>query len=116
MTWLLLSGFVLDVCGIIAAITGKEQRAWGLLLAGNALGAVAQFDRHSWLLCAANAVCAVVCAWKLWRGRRRRKRAPRAYGAKSRALIARLVRKAREAARRRPVLRPVPQGLNWEVP
>ena len=49
--------------------------------------------------------------WQHW-NRRRRKHAPRAYGAKSRALIATLVRKAREAAKPRRVLRPVPGGAS----
>lgn len=47
-------------------------------------------------------------AWLWRRGGRGRRRAPRAYGAKSRALVAAVVAKARDAARPRPVLRPVP--------
>lgn len=47
-------------------------------------------------------------AWLWRRGRRGRRRVPRAYGAKSRALVAVLVAKARDAARLRPALRPVP--------
>jgi len=43
-----------------------------------------------------------------WLSRRRRKRAPRAYGAKSRALLAAVVAKMREAAKPRPVFKPVP--------
>ena len=50
-----------------------------------------------------------IAAWLWWR-RRRKDRAPRAYGAKSRALIAALVAKAREATKPRPVLRPAPGG------
>jgi hypothetical protein len=55
-------------------------------------------------------ICAVLNAIWWWRSRKRRKRrsALAALGAKSRALIAGLVRKARETARPRPVLRPVP--------
>ena len=59
-------------------------------------------------LCAA--ANAGIGAWLWWRRRKRRDRAPRAYGAKSKARIAALVRKARQAARPRPVLRPVPGG------
>jgi hypothetical protein len=59
------------------------------------------------LLAAANAGVAIVL-W--WLSRRRRKRAPRAYGAKSAALVAALVAKAREAARPRPVPRLGPAG------
>ena len=50
-----------------------------------------------------------IAAWLLWR-HRKRDRAPRAYGAKSRALIAALVTKVREAAKPRSVLRPAPGG------
>jgi hypothetical protein len=49
-------------------------------------------------------------AWLWWLDRRKRKRAPALAGAKSRARIAALVRKAREAGRPRKVLRPVPGG------
>ena len=49
-----------------------------------------------------------LAAYLWWRKRKRRKRAPRAYGAKSRALVQALVRRAREQARPRPVLRPLP--------
>lgn len=54
------------------------------------------------------AVQVAIGVWLWRRGRRGRRRAPRAYGAKSRALVAVLVAKARDAARPRPVLRPVP--------
>jgi hypothetical protein len=58
------------------------------------------------------AASALINAWNCWRhwNRRKRRRAPRALGAKSRARIAALVRKARETARPRRVLRPVPGG------
>jgi hypothetical protein len=46
-----------------------------------------------------------------WLNRRRRKRSPKLAGAKSRARLAALVRKSREAAKPRPVLRPVPSGV-----
>lgn len=45
------------------------------------------------------------------RWRRRRKRAPKSAGYKARALIAAIVRRAREAAHPRPVLIPVPGGV-----
>ena len=53
---------------------------------------------------------AVLGAVMWWLNRRRRKRAPRTYGAKSRALIAAVVAKMRETAKPRPVFRPQPQG------
>jgi membrane protein implicated in regulation of membrane protease activity len=64
----------------------------------------------SWPSWAVNVVTTAILVWAWWRYRRRRDRSPRAYGAKSRALIAALVAKAREATQPRPVLRPVPQG------
>jgi LPXTG-motif cell wall-anchored protein len=49
---------------------------------------------------------ALLAAFLWWLSRRRRKRAPRSYGAKARALLAAIVSKAREVAKPRPVLRP----------
>jgi 4-hydroxybenzoate polyprenyltransferase len=65
-----------------------------------------------WLGGAWMAFCAAVNAWMAWEhwNRRKRKRAAALAGAKSRARVAALVRKAREAARPRKVLRPVPGG------
>lgn len=48
--------------------------------------------------------------WRYWRRHRRGKRVLRVIGAKSWARLAAVVRKAREAARPRPVLRPAPGG------
>jgi len=63
-------------------------------------------------LCAAVSVASAGIALAIWwwRKRKDRKRALKAYGAKSRARLVALVRKARESARPRPVLRPVPGG------
>lgn len=68
--------------------------------------------QRNWLNALWFAVCAAANVWNWWdcRRKKRRKRAPRAYGAKSRALIAAIVAKARAAAKPRPVLRPVPGG------
>jgi hypothetical protein len=55
-------------------------------------------------------VCLAVFLW--WLSRRRRKRAPRAYGAKSRALVAAVVARMRETLKPRPILRPVPGGAS----
>jgi hypothetical protein len=60
------------------------------------------------MLAALAGTAVAVVAW--WLSRRRRRRVPRAYGTKSKALVAALVRRAREAAVPRPVLRPVPEG------
>lgn len=64
-----------------------------------------------WFTAVAAAVAVVVIVWLLrgiWRGRGRR--VLRVIGAKSWARLAAVVRKAREAARPRPVLRPAPGG------
>ena len=50
---------------------------------------------------------AIVAAYCWWLSRRRKKRAPRSYGAKAAALIAALVRKVRASG---PVRSPLPQG------
>ena len=64
----------------------------------------------NWLPSACAVVNAGIGAWLWWRNRRRRDRAPRTYGAKSRARVAALARKAKQAARPSPVLRPVLGG------
>lgn len=52
-------------------------------------------------------ICCGIAAWLWWRRKKRRSVAAM-LGAKSRALRDAIVRRAREAARPRPVLRPVP--------
>jgi membrane protein implicated in regulation of membrane protease activity len=68
--------------------------------------------RHEWALAAWMAVCAVLNAiwWDQSRKRRKRKRAAALAGAKSRARIAKLVRRTRESMQPRPVPQPVPRG------
>lgn len=61
----------------------------------------------SWAAGSAVSLVAALIFW--WWRRRKGKRSPKAMGAKSRALIAAMVKRAREAARPRPVLRPLPQ-------
>jgi membrane protein implicated in regulation of membrane protease activity len=56
---------------------------------------------------AACAVAAALAAWRWRRNRRRRTGAPRAWGLKSRARVAALAARARDAAMPRPILRPV---------
>jgi len=85
--------------------------AIAIAMMGCGLYAVGAFMERHWGTAAMNAAVAVFVMWDLWRRhRRRRDRAPRTYGAKSRARVAALARKAREAFRPRPVLRPVPGG------
>jgi membrane protein implicated in regulation of membrane protease activity len=74
--------------------------------AGLTFGAVVTGDWITMIGGPLNLIIAVI-AW--WLSRRKRKRAPRSYGAKSRALLARITAGAREAGKPR-VLRPVPQA------
>jgi hypothetical protein len=84
---------------LLFGVGGTMLTAWSLLA------------HQSPLLTAWCAVNGILGFWFWWRNRRNRKRAPRAYGAKSAALLAALVKRAREAAKPRPVLRPVPGML-----
>jgi thiol:disulfide interchange protein len=65
---------------------------------------------HYWYGEAGAGVMAVVGAVIWWHRRKKRRRAAALLGAKSRALRDALVRRARQSARPRPVLRPVPGG------
>lgn len=126
MTWL-----VLACCwtGLLISLLALWWRAWAIFGRGgdedrhradgagaiaNALVAVAMAALHAYPLAGFFALAAALFAWAWWRKRKRkrRKRSPKALGAKSRALIAALVRRAREAARPRPVLRPQPGGAS----
>jgi len=71
-------------------------------------GVVIGFILGPWPCVVIGAAHVAIGAWLWRRGRRGRRRAPRAYGAKSRALVAALVARARDASTPRPVLRPVP--------
>jgi len=96
------------VIGAPVEVAARQGGFW-CAMAG-AAQAVIDGASGNWLafICAVANTC--IGAWLYWRNRRRRHRAPYAYGAKSRARVAALVRKAGEAARPRPVLRPVPGG------
>jgi hypothetical protein len=68
-----------------------------------------QGDAVSTWLSLTMAVINALGAWFWWK-RRKRRRAPRTLGAKSRARLAALVNRAREAARPSPVRRPAVDG------
>ena len=100
-----------------SALTGvagspTSRRTWFYLMWASSAGvtAVIGLAAGQWLGAGIATVSLAVALILWWLSRRRRKRAPRAYGAKSAALVADLVRRAREAARPRPVLRPAPGG------
>jgi len=84
---------------------------WGSWITASAttaaIDAIGGGDPPATITAAVSTVFAVIM-W--WLNRRKRKRAPRTYGAKSRALIAAVIAKMRETAKPRPVLRPQPQG------
>jgi hypothetical protein len=67
---------------------------------------------QQWPAAVCAGVNAAVTLWLWWWRRRGWGRAARAYGAKSWARLARLVRDSREALRRRPRLRPAPGGAS----
>jgi hypothetical protein len=83
----------------------KTGEAWVGGAAGAMIGCAGDWPAFT---CAA--VNLLIGVWLWQRNRRKRKRAPRFYGLKSRALVAAVVRRAREAGRFRPPLRPVLGG------
>ena len=99
---------------------GVEQKAqmecWLAVLFGIAalaglIWALAIHNRALTIWMAVN-VALSVGSWIHNNRKRRKKRAHRALGAKSRARVAALVRKARETAKPRPSLRPAPGGAS----
>lgn len=85
-----------DVCGNWVLGSGLQFALWG------AFG--------YWAYASGAGLSAAIALVIWYRKRRGRKRAGSVLGAKSRALIAALVSRAREAGTPRPVLRPVPGG------
>jgi hypothetical protein len=81
---------------------------WGDWMASAAVLSVLFMWQDEWLAAAVAGANLVVGAVFWWLSRRRRKRAPKLAGAKSKARLAALVRRSREASKPRPVLRPVP--------
>lgn len=114
-----MSTVIAIAIGVVLAIPGNWLAArrpefgywwyglWAIICAGlvvvNALAG-------SWGWAAWMTVCTAANAWSWWncRRKRRKRKAMAAIGAKSRALRDALVRKVRDTARPRPVLRPAP--------
>lgn len=114
-----LTGGVLNfsACGcFLASQVRRAEEPWGpmnaLWAAGFSLWCATALMAGSPGLAVFYGVLAALSALAWWHDRRRRgrKRALRSLGAKSAALIAELCRKARESARPRQMLRPVPGG------
>jgi hypothetical protein len=106
----------LVVMGSVGAATALDIRhgassgkSWGWLALADAASVAFWALQRAWWLAALVAAFGVSSSWWHWR-RRRRQKAPRPLGGKSKAARAKLVRSVREAAKPRPVLRPVPQG------
>lgn len=96
-----------------AALRTRAPMNWlGAWLGGTVGNVCAGLSERDWLLIAGGCASALAAAAVWWYRRRDRKRAPKALGEKSRALVAALVARAREAARPRPVLRPQREGAS----
>lgn len=93
-------------------IRGPVRVNYALWVGGSFGGVLGAFATVNWLALAVNVVSGLVAVVLWLRRGRRRGRAPRAYGAKSRARVAALVARACEAGRPRRVLRPVPGGVS----
>ena len=89
---------------------GNFYVCWFVAAIGGVLGCVLPPDAQP-IYAPGYLASAGLAAFLWWLSRRRRKRASRQLGAKSRALLASLVRKMREQKVPRPVLRPQPQGV-----
>ena len=107
--WVLVS---LDARTEILRGRGDEV-TWWMTCAANVLGIAVRASGGMWGSVAVYGIAAGFCAWMAWRRRRKdRRRAASLLGAKSRALRAAIVKRAREAARPRTVLRPSLKGAS----
>jgi len=79
--------------GFVLAVTSASSGEWAWAAAG-----------------AANAALAAIC-W--WLSRRKRRHVAKLIGATSRALLAAVVARMKDALKPRTVLRPVPGGASW---
>ena len=78
---------------------------------GSGLSSAGAFLRGDWIGGVTFAACAAIIAWNWWRRHRKnRRRALARGGYKARALLAKLLERARDAAQPRPIRHPVPQG------
>jgi len=76
-----LAELALALAGVAAALGGLHRLPLWLYLAAGVTGMVSDFIPGAWKgLLVGNTALVVISARFLWRHRRRRKRAPRAYG------------------------------------
>jgi hypothetical protein len=104
---------VLAFCGppLYSAVFMRMLRGgsyFGGWIGGCALEAIVNVLDRQYLAAVTAAASLIIAAVLWWLSRRRRKRAPKLAGAKSRALLAAVVRTMRERSKPRPVFRPVP--------
>lgn len=114
-TLLSFAGAVVSVAGIYPAVTRQWRLQRRLLvLAGLLYGAagVADLVASMWQLALIDGAVVALIVWAIWLDRRRRDRARRMLGEKSRARVRALVVSMREAAAPRHALRPVPGGAS----
>lgn len=118
-TELFMGSTLLVFAGIVVAMSGRPAVAlmiYGGAAFGNAAGnlafAVSYALTGDWpeAVVSVALAAAVLWFWR-WLRRKRKDRAPRALGDESRLLVAALVRKVRQVAKPRPVLRPAPGGV-----
>jgi membrane protein implicated in regulation of membrane protease activity len=99
---------------IARAFPGRWWSRWiglgGALTAAAISSVIVLSAGRLWYGAGTAGVTAVAAAVIWWHRRKKRRRAAALLGAKSRALRDALVRRARQSARPRPVLRPVPGG------
>lgn len=107
---------IIGGCLIIwfAIVTGFRPVGWAgiiLIVGGEVAGIVLAVLSGTYALAAVYAIDLAIQLWLLWQHWRKiRRRIAASLGAKSRALRDALVKRARQAARPRPVLRPAPGG------
>ena len=94
----------------VPGVRGGFYAVWASCAIGGIIGAV--LPPATWDAAWASGGSLVIAVILWWLSRRRRRRSPKLAGAKSRALLAAVVRTMRERSRPRPVLRPQPQGAS----
>jgi len=87
-------------------LPSADPTCWELMAAADVLWIASGILQRNWPWVVIEVAFLVFSLWMRNRNRRNRRRARDMYGAKSRALLAAIVRKAREAAQPRRVLQP----------
>ena len=103
-----IAGVFFAVRGVVFRDPAAAHYADGLFAITSTLAVAYYILEDDLLLAGVFAVIGAWLAWNWWRKRKRRDPAARSLGAKSKARLAALVARARESAKPRRVLRPVP--------